>query len=164
MNTITLLNHVESAPIDETLLLNAAETVLKLCDAPQPANLTLVLCDDAEIQSLNQQFRGIDAPTDVLSFPAEPLSAEIAALVAAAEGEYELGDVLIGLPYTQRRVAEAQHSLDQELALLVIHGVLHLLGHDHDTAENQAAMWAVQAQALQALSIKLDVPAYIHDD
>jgi probable rRNA maturation factor len=148
-----------SEPIHREQLERAAAVVLAGQNIPDDTMLSIIITTDDHIQRLNQQFRGIDAPTDVLSFPADPLPEE----VEAEEGHY-WGDVIISLPYTLRRVQVAGHSIHDELVLLVIHGTLHLLGFDHNTPENQAIMWKHQAEALAAMQIKLDVPDYIHED
>lgn len=123
--------------------------------------MTIVLTDDASVQALNQQHRGVDAPTDVLSFPAEPLPPE---LRAADEPAY-LGDLVIAYPYAQAQAAKLRHSLSDNLALLVVHGTLHLLGYDHDTPQNHRTMWAAQAQILRVLHIpEAIVPALEAND
>jgi len=113
-----------------------------------PAELTLVITDDAGIQALNRDFLGNDAPTDVLAFSALE---EDGPFVAAPEASGYLGDVIISYP---RAVAQAQqqgHAPGQELDLLVVHGILHLLGYDHADEEEKAAMWAKQDEILNAL-------------
>jgi probable rRNA maturation factor len=116
----------------------------------------VVVVDDAEIQQLNRDFRGVDRPTSVLSFPADP--------VPLPEGEGEeagyLGDLIVSLPYIQRQAAADEHDWRDELILNVVHGTLHLLGYDHDTAANQARMWTVQAEALDALGVPIAVPHF----
>lgn len=130
------------------------EAVLVTLDLASVAgNLSVVLSTDEHMQRLNAQFRGIDAPTDVLSFPADPFPLD------EADEEPYLGDVIIGLPYVTQRT---QRVLD-ELILLVVHGTLHLLGYDHDNRESQAEMWQLQAAALKALRIEMEIPAYIHE-
>ena len=125
-------------------LQRAVEWVLDQHDVSPQTGLSVVFADDAEIRRLNQQFRAVDAPTDVLSFPAdEPLIPE------EEEIEPYLGDLVLALPYIQRQAQAEQHALDDELVLAVVHGTLHLLGYDHDTASNQAEMWAVQSEALR---------------
>lgn len=135
--------------------LRAAAAIVLTQQTAEPATgLSVVVADDAFVAGLNRQFRAIDAPTDVLSFPAdEPPVAE------DGEPPY-LGDLIIAYPYASAQAASAGHLLDDSLALLVVHGTLHLLGYDHDTPENRAAMWAAQADALTALNIPLAyVPA-----
>jgi probable rRNA maturation factor len=86
--------------------------------------VAVLLCDDRTIQLLNHRFRKKNKPTDVLSFPAQE---------ALPEGLVHLGDVAISLQTAARQAASAGHSLERELALLLIHGLLHLLGYDHET-------------------------------
>jgi probable rRNA maturation factor len=101
----------------------------------------------------------VDAPTDVLSFPADqPLIPD------EEDPEPYLGDLVLALPYIQRQAQSEAHSLDDELILAVIHGTLHLLGYDHDSAENQAEMWAVQSEALQTLGVAISVSLFTFDD
>jgi probable rRNA maturation factor len=123
--------------------------------------LALVITDDAQVQQMNAQYRGVDAATDILSFPADPLPDEIAAEVE--EPPY-LGDLIVAYPYTQRHAAEAGHDLDDELVLLAIHGTLHLLGYDHDNPDNQQKMWNAQQRALDVANVAIDVPLFMFGD
>jgi probable rRNA maturation factor len=110
-----------------------------------------VLTDDDHVRELNQQFRGIDSATDVLSFPADTPP-------VAIEGEPPyLGDLVIAYPYASTQAAADNHTVMDSLCLLVVHGTLHLLGYDHDTSESRAEMWAAQEAALRALHIPLDI-------
>lgn len=110
--------------------------------------LTLVVTSDEEVAALNRQYRGVDGPTDVLSFPAqEPTPG----FVSAPEMADYLGDIIIALPYTRRQAAELGRSLRDELRLLAVHGALHLLGYDHAEPETEAVMWARQ-EAILTLS------------
>ncbi len=133
--------------LDADRLQMAAQTVLMHQKAHADSSISVVLVDDAYVQSLNHQFRGIDAPTDVLSFPADEPPVEI-----EDEPPY-LGDLIIGYPYASAQAAREGHNLDDSLALLVVHGTLHLLGYDHDTPEHKAQMWAAQETALIALGV-----------
>ena len=97
--------------------------VLSELGAPADA-VGLALLSDAEVQDLNRRFRGLDRPTDVLSFPAG----------ASAPGrERYLGDVVIGLGVAARQARTRRHSLQIELERLLLHGLLHLAGFDHET-------------------------------
>ena len=119
------------------------------------AGLTIVITDDEAVQTLNRDYRGVDAPTDVLSFAAqegaetEPVLADLPPELVAEMGNY-LGDVLIAYPYAAHQAAHYQNSIQAELRLLAVHGVLHLLGYDHATPEEEAAMWARQSEILAA--------------
>ena len=109
------------------------------------ADLTLVFTDDAVIRELNRHYLGKDAPTDVLSFPASENDPET--------GHRYIGDVIISLPRAQEQAADAGHSLQAEVQLLVVHGLLHLLGQDHAEEEEKARMWATQSQILEHLGL-----------
>jgi probable rRNA maturation factor len=104
------------------------------------------MCTDEEIQGLNREHRGLDRPTDVLSFPQyEPGERPVAGLPAA------LGDVVISVDTAARQAAERGASLSAETAWLFAHSVLHLLGYDDDTEEGLATMIAKAKAALAAM-------------
>ncbi len=107
--------------------------------------VTLVLTDDEGIRALNRDFLGLDAPTDVLSFGAQEDSGPF---VAAPEMGGYLGDVIVSYPRAVAQAEEHGHPVQQELNLLVVHGVLHLLGYDHADEEEKAVMWARQEAIL----------------
>jgi len=94
---------------------------------------------------LNREYLGIDAPTDVLSFPASETDPET--------GARYIGDILISIPRARGQATAAGHPLESEVQLLVVHGVLHLLGHDHAQAEEKARMWKAQAEILESLGL-----------
>lgn len=133
-------------PADVERLRQAAVSTLTLHESSEAA-LTIVLTDDAHVTQLNQQFRGVDAPTDVLSFPAD------APPIIEPDEPLYLGDLVIAYPYASAQAQNLGHTESDSLALLVIHGILHLLGFDHDTPENRADMWAAQASVLAQLNI-----------
>jgi probable rRNA maturation factor len=131
-------------PVAAELAERAARAALDLSGAPD-ADLTLVLTGDERLRTLNHEFLGIDAPTDVLSFPADELDPET--------GRRYLGDVIISTARAAQQAGVGGHPLEAEIQLLVIHGVLHLLGHDHASVTEKARMWAVQAEALKHIGI-----------
>ncbi|MBI5671310.1 MAG: rRNA maturation RNase YbeY [Chloroflexi bacterium] len=140
--------------LNDSRLQAAATTVLAQHNALPDTGLSVVIADDKFVAGLNRQFRGVDAPTDVLSFPAD------APPVKEDDEPPYLGDLIIAYPYAAAQAEREGHPLDDSLALLVVHGTLHLLGYDHDTPENGARMWAAQEAALTALNIPLAyVPA-----
>jgi probable rRNA maturation factor len=103
------------------------------------------LTDDARLHELNRDYLGIDAPTDVLSFPASETDPDT--------GARYIGDILISIPRARAQAQAAGHPLESEVQLLVVHGVLHLLGHDHARAKEKAQMWQVQAGILERLGL-----------
>lgn len=88
----------------------------------------MLVCDDATIRSLNRRFRNKDAPTDVLSFPAD---------FASPEGPLYLGDVAISLETARRQAAARGVPVEKELQVLLLHALVHLAGHDHETDDGQ---------------------------
>lgn len=131
------------------------------------ASLNVVITDDAAVHELNRQYRGIDAPTDVLSFAAQESADEAPALTLPPELDAEfadfLGDVIIALPYAKQQAARYANPLDAEVRLLVVHGVLHLLGYDHATPEEETIMWSAQDAVLAAFGEQTH-PARTHAD
>jgi probable rRNA maturation factor len=121
-------------------------------NAPPDTSLAVVITGDDQLQTLNRQFLGIDAPTDVLSFPAGENELD------PDTGEVYLGDVLISYPRAQAQSVAGGHPVKEELRLLVVHGVLHLLGYDHARPVEKTAMWAAQAEILGRLGTKLQPP------
>ena len=130
-------------PVRKDTVRHAAQAAL----AQQGAggDLSIVLTDDEHLQQMNRDYLGIDAPTDVLSFPAKERDPQ--------SGRSYLGDILISVPRAAEQARAAGHSTEAEVQLLVIHGVLHLLGHDHARATDKARMWAAQAAILQSIGL-----------
>ena len=107
-----------------------------------------MLCDDAFIQQLNAQYRGLDRPTDVLSFGQEDGEDE-------GPGPRVLGDIVISLPTARRQAERAGWPVGNEVTLLAIHGLLHLLGHDDETDEGAREMQAKTLETLAACGVAL---------
>jgi probable rRNA maturation factor len=138
--------HLEAEfPFPQDLLERAVNAALAHESESLDSELSVVLTDEARIQQLNRDFLGIDAPTDVLSFPASETDPET--------GARYIGDILISIPRARTQAESAGHPLEWEVQLLVVHGVLHLLGHDHAEAEEKARMWKAQAEILEALGL-----------
>jgi probable rRNA maturation factor len=108
-------------------------------------DLTIMLTDDAQLRELNREYLGIDAPTDVLSFPASETDPETA--------RRYLGDILISVQRADEQARAAGHALEAEIQLLAVHGTLHLLGYDHAEADEKARMWKAQAEVLERLGL-----------
>lgn len=138
--------HIEAEiPFPKDLLEGAARLTLEHESESLEVDLSIILTDDARLHELNLNYLGVDAPTDVLSFPAAETDPET--------GARYLGDILISVPRAQRQADAAGHPLEAELQLLVVHGVLHLLGHDHARAREKARMWKAQAEILESLGL-----------
>ncbi len=124
----------------------AVQAALQHQAAPE-AELTVVLTGDARLRALNRHYRGIDKPTDVLSFGDVQQAGE--------SGSPYLGDVVISVPRARAQAKAAGHSLPAELQLLAVHGVLHLLGHDHATPAQRRTMLAAQDAILHQLGLDM---------
>lgn len=138
--------YIESEiPFPQDLLERAANAALEHQSESLDSELSIILTDDARLHELNLNYLGVDAPTDVLSFPASETDPET--------GARYIGDILISTPRAQTQADAAGHSLEAEVQLLVVHGVLHLVGHDHAEAKEKARMWKAQAEILEGLGL-----------
>lgn len=113
----------------------------------QVPDMAVVVTDNDSIQALNRDFRGMDEPTDVLAFGEEKPGPFV---LAPGEPMY-LGDVVISLERAEAQAQERDVAVEDELRLLLVHGILHLLGYDHATEDDHRQMWARQDAILQAL-------------
>ncbi len=136
-NTTFEIEKVERA-VSETLIAHNLED----------SEVSILLTDDPHMTQLNREYREIDAPTDVLAF-------------AMQEGEdnnlkntHILGDVVISMETAERQAKEETHSLEEEVAFLTVHGVLHLLGYDHQSYNEACVMFEKQEIILQRLHLK----------
>ncbi len=134
-------------PLDKSLLVLAAETTLNLASPVRNADVSIVIGNDALLKKLNHRFRGVDATTDVLSFASGEIDPD-------TRDEY-LGDVIISQPRAEDQALTEGHPLADELQLLVVHGVLHLLGYDHLDPDDKKSMQAAQDKILAALGVNL---------
>jgi probable rRNA maturation factor len=118
----------------------------------------LTFTDDEGIRELNRTYRGIDRPTDVLSFPMREKSPEEPDIVWTDEepddGELDLlGDIVISVPQARRQSEEYGHSLEREIGFLFVHGFLHLIGYDHGNEEAEKVMFAKQEHILAEIGL-----------
>lgn len=134
-------------------LLTAACSRALLIEGVAAAEVSLVVTGDRQIHELNRAYRGVDRPTDVLSFPLfEP--DEVRQAVEAAEGEPQaLGDIVISIERAHAQGEEYGHGIRRELAFLAVHGLLHLLGYDHETEAERALMRAREEEILASLGL-----------
>jgi probable rRNA maturation factor len=135
---------------DSSLIKNSVTAAIKHQGISSASDLTIVLVDDPRMQELNREFRQVDRTTDVLAFPAGHEDPD-------SQHTY-LGDVIISLPQAKLQADQSKHSLNNELQLLAIHGVLHLIGHDHLEPEDKAKMWSAQEQILNQRGLYLSLP------
>ena len=113
--------------------------------------MSIVITDDTHVKRLNRVYRGVDVATDVLAFGE---GEETGVLISSPELAPYLGDVVISFPRAVEQAAERGHPTEDELSVLVVHGVLHLLGYDHGDKDEREEMWHVQDAALHQLGIR----------
>ncbi len=121
----------------------------------EPCEVVVVISDDDALQALNCRFRGLNQPTDVLSF-----SDDSRGPYAGGLGSFPryLGDIVISVDRARAQADAVGATLTQELQVLVTHGTLHLLGYDHATPDEKAEMWAAQADVLRRLDVDIPLP------
>ncbi len=123
-------------------LADAARATLEH-ESASSGDVAVVLTSEEHIRELNRSFRAEDSATDVLSFPDGQTDPDT--------GRVYFGDVILCVPIAEAQARRAGHSLQSELQLLTVHGVLHLLGHDHATRSERLKMWAAQDEVLLSL-------------
>ena len=139
----------DADPRLEALLIRAAKAVLKQQKRDAGIEMSIMLGDDELLEQLNKQHLNENHPTDVLSFPGNTINPET--------GNIYLGDIAISLSRADAQAEAAGHDLETELQLLAVHGVLHLLGHDHAAEKEKDHMWAAQGEILSGLNVSLDM-------
>lgn len=131
----------------ESVIRKTAEKTL-LMERNEDCEVSIFLTDDVEIQKLNKLYRNVDKPTDVLAF----------AMREGIDGNLNrqiLGDVVISIPTAQRQANTYGHSIYAEISLLVAHGILHLLGYEHEKEHEAEVMWQKQSDVLYSLNYNL---------
>ena len=138
-------------------LSNIVEQVLTAQGVTPDVELGLVITTQERVQELNRSYRGVDKPTDVLAFCMTPAAEENGAeppfFVTPPDGVLHLGEVIISYPQAVLQAKEHRHSLKKEIAILIVHGVLHLLGHDHDKPEPGRRMRAREREILRQITV-----------
>ncbi|HUV75240.1 MAG TPA: rRNA maturation RNase YbeY [Dehalococcoidales bacterium] len=138
-------------------LRSVAEQVLVARGTGADVELGLVITSQERVKRLNKDYRGKDAPTDVLAFymtsAGEGNDAESSGFITPPDGLRHLGEVIISYPQAVLQAEEHQHSVKRELAILIIHGVLHLLGYDHEEPEPGDEMRAREKEILSQIGV-----------
>ena len=136
---------------DEALIIKATQAALEHEFFTQECEININITNNKEIRELNKQYRGIDKETDVLSFPmytVEELKSQ------NFPGEMILGDIVISIEKAEAQAKDYGHGKDRELAFLTVHSVLHLLGYDHETLDDEAVMIRKQEEILSKLGME----------
>ena len=126
--------------IKSAWLKNIARLVQKAENVCEKSEMGLVITGDEEIHQLNLKYLDEDRPTDVLSFPLNEQSTAVPVFVKVPDGKLHLGDIVISYPQASKQAAEHRHPVNREIEILLIHGILHLLGYDHDVPKRKSVM------------------------
>ena len=135
--------------VDEGWARRIAQTVLKAEGMAPPYEVSLVFTDSDTVKQLNRDYRGVDEPTDVLAFYMLPQKGADSSFALPPDGVTRLGEVIISYPQAIKQAKEQGHSTERELALLIVHGILHLLGYDHEETEEESKMRARERELLE---------------
>lgn len=138
---VTNLQH--KVAIETSFIREVVTTALRLEGHPRPPDVSVALVDDAYIRVLNREYRGVDQPTDVLAFPNEPDD--------GVRSEPALGDIVISLERARDQARQFKHPIRREVALLAVHGLLHLMGYEDETDAGASLMWSKQKQLLDKI-------------
>lgn len=133
--------------IDKKEVINTIQTVIREMSIKANKSVNVVFGDDTLLQQLNRDYLGHDNPTDVLSFEATELD--------PATGETNLGDVIISYPTAEKQAVLAGHPVRSEILLLLVHGLLHLAGFDHDSPAAKKEMWQKQGALLETMNVEI---------
>ena len=151
---VTLENNQEEIQVPEELeatLKKAMDIIARLEKLTDNTEVDITIVDNDEIHQLNRDYRGIDRPTDVLSFALDEGDEEPE--VEDGEAEHLLGDVIISAPRAVEQGEEFGHGLNREMTYLAVHGMLHLLGYDHMEEADKQVMRAREEQVLRELDL-----------
>lgn len=133
------------------LLQQGISTTIQYVDGPEEAEVSLTLVNDSRIHELNREYRGVDGPTDVLSFALQEETEDEPEIF-----DYEddlLGDIVISVERARAQAVEYGHSFERELVYLAVHGTLHLLGYDHLEEEEKAEMRKLEEAVMEKIGL-----------
>ena len=139
--------------VDHAALKQLVAHVLHGEQVAPPAEVSIWITDEAQLHTLNRTYRNVDAATDVLSFGAEPEDETALPFVSAPDQPRYLGDLAVSFPHAVAQAAEYGHGLQRELSYLVTHGLLHLLGYDHEQTADAELMRGREEALLGELGI-----------
>ena len=150
-NTVYITNDQDKYPVTQKLrglVRKSVNATLKYEDFQRPCEVSVPFTDNEKIRELNAQYRNIDRATDVLSFPLFDEDFE-------DEEDLALGDVVLSLEKAEAQAKEYGHSFERECAFLVVHSVLHLIGYDHETSEeDEKEMFFRQEEIMKMLKLE----------
>lgn len=151
------VNNESGAAVDESALVEVSRFALDALQIDPLAELSILLLDEEAMAALHVQWMDLEGPTDVMAFPQDAL--DDAPGVGGPHGPALLGDVVLCPSVARSQAAAAGHSVDSELSLLCVHGILHLLGYDHAEPDEEKEMFELQAQLLRTYASETGRPA-----
>ncbi len=140
---VWITNLQNKIAVETGFIRDVVSEALRIQGYRDPPDVSVALVDDTYIRMLNREYRGVDQPTDVLAFPMDPDE--------CAHGEPALGDIVISLERARDQARQFKHPLRREVALLAVHGLLHLLGYEDETETGASAMWSKQKELLDRI-------------
>ena len=138
--------------VEERWVRKIVRQVLKAEQVASPYEVSLVFTNADRVRQLNRDYRGVNEPTDVLAFHMLPERQSDSSFALPPDGVTRLGEVIVSYPQALAQAKERGHSLERELALLVIHGILHLLGYDHEESREAKKMREREKELLEKYS------------
>lgn len=144
-------NSVKITPALRSLVIKCCDAVLEHEKISDDAQISVTFVDNVQIHELNREYRNVDRPTDVLSFP---LGENGEYDIDNSSGAILLGDIVISAEKALEQAEEYGHSPEREIAFLTVHSMLHLLGYDHETSkEDEEQMFALQEKILESIGM-----------
>jgi probable rRNA maturation factor len=135
--------------VDQGWVRRIAQTVLEAEGVAYPYEVSMVFTDSETVQQLNRDYRGVDEPTDVLAFYMLPQGEGDDSFAFPPDEVTRLGEVIISYPQAIEQAREQGYPPERELALLIVHGILHLLGYDHEEPEEEDEMRKKEKELLE---------------
>jgi probable rRNA maturation factor len=150
MEINVLLEEGLDIDLDTEWMQSILEKTLLAENAPPNAEISLVITGQERIHELNRDYRGKDKPTDVLSFSMaeQKVEAEPIEFITPPDGLIHLGEVIVSYPQAIIQANEHKHSVKKEMAILIVHGILHILGYDHEKPEMEPVMQAKEKEIM----------------
>jgi probable rRNA maturation factor len=146
-----LIDNEYKTQVKSVWLKNLARQIQTAENVSVKSEMGLVITGDEQIHKLNLKYLDEDRPTDVLSFPMNEQLDAAPVFVKVPDGKIHLGEIIISFPQAVKQAEEHKHSVQREITILLIHGILHLLGYDHDIAEREQTMHKRESAILKTI-------------
>ncbi|MBN1643445.1 MAG: rRNA maturation RNase YbeY [Dehalococcoidales bacterium] len=151
MGTNILIDREYREKVKAVRLKKVVRRILEAEKVSLNSEVELVITGDEKVHALNKQYLDEDRTTDVLSFPMCEQAKNQTVFVSMPDGKIHLGEIIISYPQTVKQAEEHNHPVEREMLILIIHGVLHLLGYDHDTPGRKKVMWGRASKILKTI-------------